>query len=103
MTRLAYSRWNSYSKFSLSRQSASVSLTRRQVRLLGGPFQNVCEGLQGTARWVVPSVLSLPNLAVIGARQVMVPVPGQLAVVDRSPLPLPPKQMRPAFTSQLRS
>jgi hypothetical protein len=37
-------------------------------------------GLQRTAGWVVPSVLSLPNLAVIGAAQVMVPVLGQTAV-----------------------
>ena len=76
----AYSRRNSYSKFCLSRQSASVSLTRWQVRLLGGPVHCAEERLQATAGWVVPSVPSLPKRAVIGAVQVMVPVPGQLAV-----------------------
>ncbi len=94
----AYSRRNSCSKFNRSRQIASTSLTRRHVRLFGGPGQFVPVRLQFTAGCVVPSELSLPNLAVMGAVQVTVPVRGHTAVLCRSPLPLPPKQIRPALT-----
>src|SRR4029077_15031168 len=41
----------------------------------------------------------LPNRAVMGAVQVIVPVPGHTAVVCRSPPPLPPKQIRPDLTA----
>src|SRR6266851_8933302 len=98
---MSYSRRNSCSKFSRSRQIARVSLTRRQVRLLGGPFQPVPPGLHRTAGCVVPSVLSLPNLAEMGASQRITPVRGQSAVVWRSPVPLAAKQIRPAFTAHL--
>jgi len=94
-----YSRRNSCSKLSRSRQIASTSLTRRHVRLFGGPFQLVPVGSHRTAGCVVPSVVSLPNLAVMGAVQRIVPVPGHTAVVCRSPPPLPWKQIRPALTA----
>src|ERR1700730_8045766 len=87
--------------FSRSRQIASVSLMRRHVRLFGGPFQPVLAGLHRTAGCVVPSVVSLPNLAVMGAVQRMIPVLGQSAVVCRSPPPLAWKQIRPALTAHL--
>src|SRR5262245_49513322 len=73
---------------------------RRQLMLLGGPFQPTLAGWHRTAGCEVPSVLSPPKRALTGAEQRTVPAPGQIAVVVRSPEPLAPKQIRPALTAQ---